>query len=123
MREHDEPFLVEGPGEQALLEAIESLGKRWSRGGRFYHIHDAIDKGQAARLVIEHLASPGAWLTTAALGDAPNDIPLLEACDHQFIIGARYATAMLAALPEATVIPQDGPAGWNQAVLNLLLSQ
>ncbi|HBY62547.1 MAG TPA: mannosyl-3-phosphoglycerate phosphatase, partial [Solibacterales bacterium] len=38
-RDHDEPFVIpDGEPAQRLLTAIEALGKRWTRGGRFFHL-------------------------------------------------------------------------------------
>ncbi|MCC6585357.1 MAG: HAD-IIB family hydrolase [Bryobacterales bacterium] len=120
VREHDEPFLVDGPDVAPLLRAIERMGKRWTRGGRFFHIHDAIDKGEAVRVVSNHFRSRWGQVVTVGLGDAPNDIPMLAVCDHAVIVGDEFATEMQRALPRARVTAEGGPAGWNRAVLELI---
>lgn len=120
VREHDEPFLVDCPDVEPLLRSIEAMGKRWTRGGRFFHIHDAIDKGQAVSVVSHYFRSRYGEVVTVGLGDAPNDIPMLAVCDRQVIVGSEFATEMQRALPRARVTQESGPAGWNQAVLELL---
>ena len=48
-REYDEPFQIVGGDPARLLAAIERRGKRWTAGGRFYHIMGNSDKGRAVR--------------------------------------------------------------------------
>ena len=120
VREHDEPFLVDGPEVEPLLRAIERKGKCWTRGGRFFHIHDAIDKGEAVSVVSKHFRTRWGKVVTVGLGDAPNDIPMLAVCDRAVIVGDEFAAEMQRALPRARVTAESGPAGWNQAVLELI---
>lgn len=101
-REFDEPFLVEGPdGRHSLLEAIEHTGLRHTEGGRFYHLHGQNDKAVAVAAIIDHYRKLHGEVTTAGLGDAPNDAEFLKVVDHPF-----YS--------------QEGPEGWNRFVLELL---
>jgi len=54
-REYDEPFIIleqEEIDDSALLDAAEKRGLQISKGGRFYHIHGANDKGKAIEKVI-----------------------------------------------------------------------
>jgi mannosyl-3-phosphoglycerate phosphatase len=116
-REYDEPFQVLDAGKAADLEAaIERLGKRCVRGGRFYHITGANDKAAAVRVVAERY--PGA--ITAGLGDAPNDLSMLRAVQVPVIVRSKFTSDMAAALPSARVTAKPGPAGWNEAVIELL---
>jgi mannosyl-3-phosphoglycerate phosphatase len=120
-REHDEPFLVTDEQRAGpLLHKIGELGKTWTRGGRFYHISDAIDKGKAARFLCDQFRRIDPGLRTLGLGDALNDVALLQACDMQVILRSPFVAEMQRLLPDASVTKEPGPAGWNQAVLAML---
>jgi mannosyl-3-phosphoglycerate phosphatase len=118
-REYDEPFEIpDGSPERvkALLAAIEAHGKRWTRGGRFYHITGDNDKGRAVRTLIERY--PGS--STVGIGDAWNDVPLLGAVDVPIVLPSADVERIRAVVPTARVASALGPAGWNAALLDLL---
>lgn len=109
-REHDEPFLLrEGPGE-ALAQAIRQRGYTVTQGGRFWHIFEQGNKGEALAAL-----RPGHDLAVA-LGDSENDRPMLEAADLAIVI------------PGGNLVPDEGwrvarhagPVGWNEEVLRLV---
>ncbi|MDX2153684.1 MAG: HAD-IIB family hydrolase [Bryobacteraceae bacterium] len=119
-RDHDEPFLIAGPhSAEPLLQAITALGKRWTRGGRFFHVTDQLDKGAAARYLIRRYRQYYGEVTTVALGDAMNDLPLLRVCDRAIVVQSDQATALLEQLPGAELTALPGPRGWSHAVLRL----
>ncbi len=121
-REYDEPFLLESPAlGPAVASAAERRGLRVSEGGRFLHLTGATDKGVAL----------GAWLAERslasadgiALGDAPNDAPLLHCAARPILVprgDGRVDPRLRAAFPDAERAPAPGPAGWNVAVLAVL---
>ena len=61
---------------------------------------------------------------TVALGDAPNDIEMLDTADRGFIIANPHGSQIphLAAEDEKRVTRalESGPTGWNTAVLSIL---
>jgi mannosyl-3-phosphoglycerate phosphatase len=118
-REHGEPFVLEAGDEAALRRAAERRGLRITRGGRFYHLTGAHDKGKAVRQVLRLLAPA----RSIGLGDAENDLSLLRAVDLPILVprpdGAVDA-ALAAAFPEAARAPAPGPEGWSRAVLRAL---
>lgn len=117
-REHDEPFLILGENRsEPLLKAIEALGKTWTRGGRFYHISDPIEKGTAVRFLRDQFQKVDADTRCIGLGDALNDVSLLAACDVRVILPSRFAEEMQRRLPTAVIAREPGPVGWNQAIL------
>jgi mannosyl-3-phosphoglycerate phosphatase len=115
-REYDEPFLMEDGDGNALAAAIEARGFNTTRGGRFWHILGANDKGSALRRLRSAFAAAGVPVSVAALGDSPNDIPLLELADHPIIIPGANLRQMQRAMPDAAVAKSAGSAGWNQAI-------
>ena len=120
-REYDEPFLVTGAQDTAgLLRSIEDAGLRWTRGGRFFHITGANDKAMAARAIRDSYALGHPQLTTIALGDAPNDCELLRFADIPVIVKSSHAAELAAMVPNARITRLSGPAGWNEAVVDIL---
>ncbi len=113
-REFDEPFLVlDGERAGELSQAIERRGRRWTRGGRFWHILGANDKAVAVRTLIERFGAT----RTIALGDGLNDVEMLNAADAAVIIRSPQSEQLKALTPLGAVTEHTGPAGWNTAVL------
>jgi mannosyl-3-phosphoglycerate phosphatase len=123
MREYDEPFVL--PQEDAgtidrLRQAALRRGYQVSTGGRFHHLHGAVDKGDAIqRLMVLYKARHGA-VETVGLGDSPNDFSMLKAVDHPVLLGAPGRFPDLKwDLPRLRLVGIAGPRGWNEAVLEL----
>ena len=120
-REFDEAFEIHtAERAPALLSAIANLGKRWTEGGRFFHIMGNSDKAGAVRKTIELFRKASPSIITMGLGDAPNDISFLRETDLPVVIASPHSDAMRAELSEAKVTRSQGPAGWNEAVLEWL---
>lgn len=124
-RAFDEPFLAEGGSEAAAAISREASrrGLRVTRGGRFHHLTGRVDKGEALRRLIGVLAAAGQLYRTAALGDAANDLTMLQTVDRPIVVplaDGRLDPVLAAALPQAERAPAPGPMGWNEAVLALL---
>ncbi len=121
-REYDEPFLLE---DTALIPQIEKIAHRSrlriERGGRFFHLTGANDKGKAVCRLTDIYRKKMHSLKTIALGDSQNDLPMLKAVDFPVLVqkpdGMHDSTIELDNLVRA---PGPGPIGWNTAVLELL---
>jgi mannosyl-3-phosphoglycerate phosphatase len=119
-REYDEPFLVLDPDRAgALAGAICEQGRRWTRGGRFWHILGANDKALAVEALAGLFRTGAEPVRTIGLGDGLNDAPFLERVDVPVIILSPHAAEMQARVPRGSVTGRPGPAGWNEAVLAL----
>jgi mannosyl-3-phosphoglycerate phosphatase len=123
-REWDEPFLLE---DEELAPAVAAAARRRglavTRGGRFFHLTGASDKGSALRLLLSRRAAGAGRTLSVGLGDAGNDLPLLAAVDRPIVIprtSGRADPELAAALHGAELAPAPGPAGWNAAVLAVL---
>jgi mannosyl-3-phosphoglycerate phosphatase len=129
-REWDEPFLVGGkgpseagvPATEALAAAAEARGLRVTQGSRFHHLTGQTDKGCALRELLGILERTGRRFQVVALGDAPNDVPMLRAADRPIVVPRKAGVDPLVArlLPDAERAPAPGPAGWAEAVLAVL---
>ncbi|MCK0745763.1 HAD-IIB family hydrolase [Chromohalobacter nigrandesensis] len=119
-REGSEPLLWDDD-EAALARfrhALESDGLRLTRGGRFWHVMGAVDKGQAVRWLIErYTALRGVRPASVGLGDGPNDVSLLEAVDHPILVhGKHEAVVHIAAGMTLYRTRQPGPEGWAEGI-------
>lgn len=120
-REYDEPFLVpEKRRVPALLEAIGRAGFRWTHGGRFYHICGNNDKATAVTKLTDLYLRKHGTVRTIGLGDSLNDLPLLEAVEKPVLIRSGRAPSLRFRTIGARYTRSTGPAGWNEAVLELL---
>lgn len=120
-REYDEPFLLheekDGP---AVEEWAFGHGLRITRGGRFSHLTGNNDKGKAVRMLLTLFRRDGDW-RTVALGDSPNDLPMLAEVDVPMLVQHPDGTHDPAVRdPRIIRVHGIGPVGWNRAILELL---
>ncbi|MEL6808689.1 MAG: HAD-IIB family hydrolase [Pseudomonadota bacterium] len=106
--------------KETFLGELEAQGVVAQQGGRFLTLSFGGTKADRVRALKMEYAPR----VTIALGDAPNDINMLEACDHGVVI-ANPARAPLPPLDgensgRITRTTGAGPAAWNEAVLDLL---
>ena len=60
-------------------------------------------------------------IVSVALGDSPNDIPMLERADYPFLINSsRDFPISKKRIPRLRVTREHGPRGWNASVLDIL---
>lgn len=121
-RAYSEPGLWSGDatGQQEFESALQEYGISAREGGRFLTLSFGRNKSDAMAEIIAQFAPR----YTVALGDAPNDVEMLQAADYGVII-ANPHRAPLPILPtEATGrilrTVGAGPLGWNSAILDLL---
>jgi mannosyl-3-phosphoglycerate phosphatase len=120
-REYDEAFtILDEPRARTLLDALERRGLRWTRGGRFHHVMGGSDKARAVALARDLYAREHGPVVTIGLGDAPNDAGFLKVVDWPVVIRSRLAEKMRELVPRGRVTSLEGPAGWNEAILDLV---
>lgn len=119
-RDFDEPFLLESGDGGDLESAIARHGLRTTRGGRFWHILGNNDKGVAVRKLRDAYLQASVPVSVVALGDSPNDLPLLEQAEIPVLMPGPRLPEMRSALPQAIVAPLPGSAGWGAAMLEIL---
>jgi len=101
-----------------MAEAITSLGASLARGGRFRHLlGKGIDKGAGVRAVLK-MIDAGDRLRTAAIGDAWNDLPMLEEVELGFLLGNAVEPESVPS--GVTRIEATGPQGFVDAVGQIL---
>ncbi|MCU7843702.1 MAG: HAD-IIB family hydrolase [Candidatus Thiodiazotropha sp. (ex Monitilora ramsayi)] len=119
-----EPFLWQGDaaGLAAFRKEVSAANLRLLQGGRFMHLLADTDKGIAVKHTVKHLRNKGRIVTrTIALGDSDNDRDMLMSVDNPIIIRKHDDTHLsLAERPDAIITDHPGPAGWNEAINQLL---
>lgn len=121
-RQHSEPGLWSGdaPTLERFLGTLEAAGLAARQGGRFLTLSFGATKADRMAEIATDLGAT----TTLALGDAPNDIEMLETATAGVIVKNDHGTPLtrLTGEDEGRIIRTDapGPAGWNHAVLSWL---
>lgn len=121
-RSFSEPGLWQGTPEDrdAFKEALGRIGVTCIEGGRFLTLSLGHDKAYQMRALGEQFAPD----YTIALGDAPNDLGMLQTADFGVIIANPDRTSLpkLDGEERGEIIrtKQAGPLGWNAAILDLL---
>ncbi len=122
-----EPLLWQGsePALGQFKQAMKADGLHMLQGGRFLHLLGNMDKGRAVHRIIDWYRARG-WtdIVSLALGDSGNDVEMLLNVDIPVIIRKKDGSHLdLASRNDAIVTELAGPAGWNQALNNLLNEQ
>lgn len=121
-RSHSEPGLWQGDqdGLARFQNALAAQGIQAKRGGRFLTLSFGRSKADAMLDLRRELRAD----RVIALGDAPNDIEMLEAADIGVILPNAHGTAIpiLAGEADGRIrrATREGPSGWNDAVLGIL---
>ncbi len=121
-RDFDEPFIFYGSkdNKKRLLDSIASRGFNYTEGS-FLHILGNSDKGKAVSIVIELYKQKYKRLTTIAIGDSPNDIPMLQKVDRPIIVqkpDGRHDHRI--DMPNLIKAEGIGPDGWVQAIGSMM---
>lgn len=122
-RHFTEPLIWQDTEEalDAFKQAIMAEGLYLNQGGRFYHLSGPGTKGLALKtLAGEYAQLHQDTVTTLALGDGQNDVPMLEAADAAAIIRSPVNPPPTINHTQQTLTPEYGPQGWNHAVHNWL---
>ena len=121
MRRYSEPGQFDGTAddEAALIAALGEHGVHARRGGRFLTLSLGATKADRIETIASRLDTTPPRLTVA-LGDAPNDIDMLERADIGFIVNNPGGTPIPTLEDEATGrimrTMAVGPHGFAEAI-------
>jgi mannosyl-3-phosphoglycerate phosphatase len=121
-RAYSEPGLWSGSeaDKTLFLSHLRAEGIHAQQGGRFLTLSFGANKVDQMRVLKQRFKPQ----TTIALGDAPNDISMLEAADFGVVIANPHRAPLTDLKGEAEGRIQRtkdaGPVGWNRAILDLL---
>lgn len=130
-RQYGEPVLWTGKIQEKhdFIKAAIALGANVLEGGRFIHICDHCDKGQAMNWLAGEYQHQFQLsdITVLALGDSGNDSAMLEAADIAIQVKSPTHDFPKLHLSSQTTLYQTthyGPEGWSEALSKLIdLSQ
>lgn len=122
-REYILPFQFEG--QAVALERFKALAGennlRVVQGGRLHHLMGHVDKGAALGRLMDFIQAKGNHGFMVALGDAENDLGLLERADLPVVLPTRKGwDPKLAALPGVRLAMLRAPGGWADEVWAVL---
>lgn len=121
-RDFSEPGLWSGTDTacETFIDALSELGLTAIQGGRFLTLSFGATKADGMHRVRDHYKPDH----SVALGDAPNDITMLEAAEFGVIVANLHRDPLPTLSGEATGrisrTRDAGPLGWNTAVCALL---
>lgn len=125
-RQYSEPGIWSGDEKsfEGFQKALAEHRLKTQRGGRFISISFGSNKVERMHEIIGRYARDDKSLVTIALGDAPNDIEMIETADLGVIVSnqSHKGIPLLEGEQSDKIIRTrlDGPAGWNEAVLSIL---
>lgn len=126
-RRFSEPGHFSGTEAQrrAFVDLLEAEDFTAVRGGRFFTLMPKTSKAERMAEVVDHYQRETAsTIRTVALGDAPNDLAMLEAADCGIIIANPSHTPLPVTERErqGAILrsEQSGPEGWNIMIHQLV---
>lgn len=108
---------------EEFVLCLRERGLVCSEGGRFIQVTGPGDKGEAVARLFDAFQTCfyAGNASSVALGDAPNDLPMLNQADLAVVIRSRLEPLALADADKPVYRTQlTGPAGWNEAVWQLI---
>lgn len=124
-RQFSEPGLWTGSAadKKRFVEALAARGITAREGGRFLTLSFGGTKAGRMEDILTRYGHP----FSVALGDAPNDVEMLERADLGIVVANPHRAPLPALRGEAegrirrTALP--GPAGWNDAILQVMVER
>jgi len=99
-----------------VIEEARARGLNAVIGGRFLHINGGANKGKGVKILKELYEKKFGKVRTIGIGDAPNDIPLLESVDYPVVVGDFDAPGM----ENVIRVSCSGPCGFSEGIVNVL---
>jgi mannosyl-3-phosphoglycerate phosphatase len=126
IRLFSEPGLWLGSDKERdeFLSAARAAGLTAQQGGRFLTLSFGGNKAQRMMEIVKRHSDPGKPAFVVALGDAQNDVAMIEQADLGVIIPnpAHQGLPQLDGEATGEIIraASAGPAGWNEVIMSLL---
>jgi mannosyl-3-phosphoglycerate phosphatase len=122
-REFDEPIMLKDPidNKEIFCKKAANYGLDCVYGGRFIHLFIGGNKGRAVETVLAIYRQLRGSTFSIALGDSPNDIPMLKVVDKAVLMRGRdggYIKGLVH--PDLIRAEGGGPEAWNRVVLSIL---
>ena len=124
-REATEPLLWQDT-ELALdkfRQKLQELELQCVKGGRFHHVMGIFNKASCFPALKQYYSQR--WqenIEIIALGDSPNDLPMLKQADYAIVIPSTKGTNLQLDRSSVFYATQPGPYGWQEGIDFLLKS-
>jgi mannosyl-3-phosphoglycerate phosphatase len=118
-REYDEAFRLLRGDPNKLVSLIRAKGLNQTRGGRYWHLMGANDKGRAVKILSGLYEKEFGVVVSVGIGDSENDFPMLDNVSRPYLVMRKDGTYAADAYIKIGGI---GPKGWNRAVKKELVS-
>ena len=124
-----EPGIWSGSDDEleTFVTRLSQSGITGVRGGRFFTLSHGSTKATQMDAIVSMFGEDNVPDFTVALGDAPNDIPMLDKADLGIIIAnpAHGGIASMAGEATGDIVrsAKPGPEGWNNEMLRVLDSR
>ena len=102
---------------EAFGEMLANDDLALTQGVRFWHVMGNVDRGRAVKwLMARFTALRGVPPWSLGLGDGPNDVALLSACDAAVLICGAHSHPVEIDHPCLYRTQETGPRGWAEGV-------
>ncbi len=126
-RNYDLPFIVKNRStlhDEDIFKCAAQHHLSILKGGRFFHILLGSDKGRAVEYLIGEYSRFHRNVTSIGIGDSRNDLELLIAVNTAVAVqkpDGTYDSEFEQKIPHLIRAKKIGPAGWSEAVNELIL--
>lgn len=126
-RSATEPLLWQDNEESALKnfrQELHEIGLQCVKGGRFHHVMGIFNKASCFKQLKQYYAQT--WqeeVGIVALGDSPNDLPMLEQANHAIVIPSAKGGSLKLNNPSAYYAAQPAPYGWQEGIMAFFASK
>lgn len=113
-REYSIPFKILNKKQtDEILTEIEKHNLSYTKGGRYYHLTNNTNKGQATKTLNYLYEKKYGQVRTIGIGDSDNDFPMLEVVDKPYLVKKKNGSHASMKYNLATKI---GPEGWKEVI-------
>ena len=126
-RNYNEPFYFLNETSELKIEEMKKLASghqlKITKGGRFYHVSGAHDKGFAVNNLVEYFKkNQSEEVVSIGIGDSLNDLSMLQNVTIPCLVKngkGKYNQDVLEKI-SPRLAGEMGPKGWNKVVLEIL---
>ena len=105
----------------SFRQELEKLNLQCVKGGRFYHVMGIFNKASCFDRLKQYYGHK--WQTEiaiVALGDSPNDLPMLEQADQAIVIPSAKGNNLKIDNPAVYYAKKPAPDGWQESIMAFL---
>ena len=106
---------------EKLRQELQTLNLQCVKGGRFHHVMGIFNKASCFPQLKEYYAqSELEAVKIIALGDSPNDLPMLEQADYAIVIPSGKDKTLHLDRDSVYYASQPAPYGWSEGITEFL---